>query len=141
MSNPRKSSENRVEDATSYKEGLGLQERARYLEKLSLICGKDPYELAPSSWINDDPNILPSIKYPDIVNYLIFSPSPYTSEDLKAYKGLEAYNQMVCGWVKEIQYQLLNDRCIVKAKVGNVFRSTCLCHLDIVYSLLVLLHF
>lgn len=34
-----------------------------------------------SSWINDDQESLPSIVYPDIVNYLVFSPSPYTAED------------------------------------------------------------
>lgn len=114
MSKPR---QKRVEAAKSYRDGLGKQERARYFEKLKLIGDKDTYELAPSSW-TDDPTILPSISYPDIVNYLVFSPSPYTAEDLKCYKGLEAYNQMVCGWVREAQHQLINnDMCIVKAKV------------------------
>ena len=78
--NPRKSS-------ASYMQGLGPPEKARYIQKLNFIGGQDPYELSPLSWTNDDPKILPSIKYPDIVNYLIFSPSPYTSEDRKAYKG------------------------------------------------------
>ena len=88
-----------------------------------MIGGADPYELAPSSWINDDPESLPSVCYPDIVNYLVFSPSPYTAEDLKAYKSLEAYNQMVCGWVREIQYQVIDDRCVAKAKVSNAIMS------------------
>lgn len=123
MSKQPKSSSKRVQDAKAYREGLGPQEKARYFEKLRFIGGADPYELAPSSWIRDDPVILPSVAYPDIVNYLVFSPSPYTAEDLKSYKGLEAYNQMVCGWVRETQYQVINDRCVVKAKVSNAITS------------------
>lgn len=42
-------------DSQIYKEGLGLQERARCLEKLGFIGGADQCELAPSCWINDDP--------------------------------------------------------------------------------------
>ena len=87
---PQKSSTKRGIDAKAYREGLGPQERARYLEKSQLIGGADPYELAPSSWINDDPESLPTIAYPDIINYLIFSPNQYTAEDLKSYKSLEA---------------------------------------------------
>ena len=37
-----------VIDANAYREGLGPQERARYLEKLRFIGGADPYELPPS---------------------------------------------------------------------------------------------
>ncbi|CAI5696237.1 unnamed protein product [Oreochromis niloticus] len=114
---PQKSSSKCVIDAKAYREGLGPQERPRYLEKLRFIGGADPYELAPSSWINDNPESLVSIAHPDIVNYLVFSPSPYTAEDLKSFKSLEAYNQMVCGWVREMQYQVISDRCVVNAKI------------------------
>ncbi|KAM3620466.1 uncharacterized protein V6R79_023899 [Siganus canaliculatus] len=106
----------RTHDVKDNREGLGVQERARYLEKLRFIGGNDLYELAPTSWTRDDPAILPSLTYPDIVNYLVFSPSPYRAEDLKSYKGLEAYNHMMCGWVRETQDQVINDHCAVKAK-------------------------
>ncbi len=85
MSKQHKSSSKRVQDAKAYGGGLGPQEKARYFEKLRFIGGAaDHYDLAPSSWIHDDPVILPSVAYPDIVNYLVFSPSPYTAEDLKS---------------------------------------------------------
>lgn len=120
MSKVHKSLSKQTEEAEECREGLGLQEKARYFEKLQFIGGKESYELAPTSWTHDDPAILPSITYPDIVNYLVFSLSPYTVEDLKSYKGLEAYNQMACGWVLEAQYQVIDDHCVVKAKVSNV---------------------
>lgn len=55
-------------------------------------------------WINEDLEILSSLALPDIVNELVFWPIPYTAEDLKSYKGLEAYYQMLCGWMREMHY-------------------------------------
>ena len=51
--------------------GLDQQERVGYFEKLGLLDGEDPYELAPSFW-SDDCTTLPSVSYPDVVSYLIF---------------------------------------------------------------------
>lgn len=44
-----------------YTTGPGPPERARYLDKLTLIGGQDPKELDPSTWTTDDPKLLPSI--------------------------------------------------------------------------------
>lgn len=79
-----------------YREGLGQQEKWGYNEILQLKGGKDPSELAPSSW-KDDPAGLPPISYPDKMNYLIFSPSSNTTKDLKCYQGLDVYKQVVYG--------------------------------------------
>ena len=94
--------------------------KERYLAKLSVIGGQDPYEIP--SW-SEDPQILPKITYPDIVNYLIFSPSPYTMDDLKSYKSLEAYNYFVSGWVREKKAVLLNDLVVVMCTTCNVKAS------------------
>ena len=48
---PKKSSSKGVIDAKAYREGLGPVEKARYLRKLDLIGGADPYLLASSSSI------------------------------------------------------------------------------------------
>ena len=109
--------------AFKYREGLDKQERTRYDGKLKLIGGEDPYEMTTSVWSRpDDVKLLPKITYPDIVNYLVFSPSPYTSDDMKSYKGLDAYNQFVCGWVREKTTRIIG-KCLVKAKVSTYLRS------------------
>ena len=67
-------------------EALGPEELARYKEKIEDIGGRDPYKISPQL-MSKDLTILPSISYPDIVNYLIFKKSAYTIDDFKAKKG------------------------------------------------------
>ena len=38
----------------------------------------------------------------DLVSYLVLQTSFITSAQFKARKGLEAYNQFVSGWIKEV---------------------------------------
>ena len=40
--------------------------------------------------------------YGDVYNYLILTPNLYTHEQLKSYRSLEAFNQVVNGWVSDI---------------------------------------
>ena len=40
-----------------------------------------------------DINYFLAIIYPDIFSYLVFVTSPFSAEDMKAYKSLDAYNQ------------------------------------------------
>ena len=68
---------------------------------------EDPYLINIEKTINDSDEH-PSITYPDIVNYLLFAPSPYTAEQLKCFKSLEGYNQFVNGWVRNV-YQKRYD--------------------------------
>ena len=80
------------------------------MAKIDLLCGLDLYANSGKSLavtvtgMSSDYDGLPSIKYPDIVNYLVNAQSPYTMAELKAYKSLEAYNLFVCGWVKDVQH-------------------------------------
>ena len=94
----------------SYIDTLDRVSKERYLAKIDLLCGLDPYANSGKSLavtvagMSSDYDGLPSITYPDIVNYLVNAQSPYTMAELKAYKSLEAYNLFVCGWVKHVQH-------------------------------------
>ena len=79
-----------------YVDTLDGLSRQRYLDKLRVIDGVEPYSLPSSSWTKDEASF-PAVSYPDIVNYLIFGKSFYSMDDMKAWKSLEAYNQLTSG--------------------------------------------
>ena len=79
-----------------YVDTLDGLSRQRYLDKLRMIDGVDPYTLPSGSWTKDEASF-PAVSYPDIANYLIFGKSFYFMDDMKAWKSLEAYNQLTSG--------------------------------------------
>ena len=83
--------------AVKYQDGLDPQEKARYEGKLMLLGGEDPYEMT-ASMLSEDVKLLPKITYPDFVNYLVFSPSPYTSDDFEELQRPGSL-QPVCLWM------------------------------------------
>ena len=90
-------------------ESLDPPSHKRYLEKISVIGGRiDPYAIKSEKF---DCNIenFPAVTYPDIVNYLIFGSSPFTANQLKTCKSLEAYNQVIEGWVRDMKVYLHED--------------------------------
>nr|XP_054755271.1 uncharacterized protein LOC129261235 [Lytechinus pictus] len=108
---------------STYFNGLDEASKARYEEKISFIGGVDPYSLPKRSW-SEDPDIFPAISYADIVNFVLFSPSPYTLEDMRSYKSLEAYNQFVNGWVRDVSaYSTPNTEKQLIIVYGRVMHS------------------
>ena len=73
-----------------------------------------------NSDFDDDPGRLPTVEYPDIVNYLVLQTSWATKQQMKTYKSMEAYNFFVSGWVNKLQTkQVGTDKSVVFARVSN----------------------
>ena len=109
-----------------YSASLEGKSKERYQQKLALIDGVDPYTIPKKDW-SEKVDDYPSISYPDIVNYLIFTPSAYTSDDLKSYKSLQAYNNFIEGWVKDIKAFKAKDNIVVVAARVSTFHGLILC--------------
>ena len=108
----------RVPSLPKYRDSLDPEQRKRYDEKLQLISNINPYNVS-SRFFDESMEMWPKIEFPDIVNYLLFSTSRYTKEQIKAYKSLEAYQYFVAGWVRCIYVGKATDTLkIVIAKVG-----------------------
>ena len=78
---------------------LDNKSQERYAEKIKNIGNMDEIH---KNDISMDTLLFPSITSFDIINYFLFA---LTKEELKAFKGLESYNQFVSGWVKEVWCQ------------------------------------
>ena len=116
-------SSNKVSSRTpvlsEYCNSLSGPAKARYKDKVD-ICGFDPYSLKNSDF-EDDPERLPTVKYPDIFNYFVLQTSWVTKQQMKAYKSLEACNFFVSGWVSKLQRkQVGTDKSCVFARVSNL---------------------
>ena len=85
--------------------------RKRYQEKIKVVGGVDPYCIERDAASSTEAT-LPDITYNDVVNYLVFSPSLYTTEDMKC-KSLEAYNQVLEGWVTKVKVYWHTDKVTV----------------------------
>ena len=53
----------------------------------------------------------------NIVSYLVLQTSFVTAEQLKAQKGLEANNQFLYSWVKDVCNQKVAGKCVVTGQV------------------------
>ena len=87
---------------SAYFYGLDENAKKRYLQKLDSVSKNIDHPYTISCQLLAVSSILPNIKYPDIYNFLIETPSVYTREDLKAYKSLDAYKYLLAGLVGEV---------------------------------------
>ena len=98
---------------SEYSKKLESRVKRRYIEKISLI-GIDPATL----WnANFDPECLPRIEATDLISYLVLDTSFYTAKQFKAFKSLEAYNQMVSGFITSVQGKVIAGKYVLIAKV------------------------
>ena len=77
-----------------YAKNLLPEAKTRYLAKISIIDGIDPLS---DGVLNEEVYVIPLVDACNLVSYLVLQASFVTVKQFKARKGLEAYNQFVCG--------------------------------------------
>ena len=106
----------------AYFKDLDEADKPAYVKKLTLNNGTllpDPISVK-KEW-SDDIGLLPDLTWPDLVNYLINTPSEYTRDKIRAYKSLEAYNLFLQGHVQDVFIYLLTNE-----KLESVFTKVIL---------------
>ena len=89
----------------------------KYIEKLKLINGQDPYEL-PKHTRQDDISLWPSITYVNACLYLVLRKSPNTEEDMLNYKSLDSFINFQKGWVREVLVAEVNTKRVIFESVS-----------------------
>ncbi|XP_049513405.1 uncharacterized protein LOC125940835 [Dermacentor silvarum] len=108
---------------TAYYAQLIGSARARYEEKVRMCDGVDPYTLRPGTDTTTDINALPEVTHGDIVNYLVYSSSFVTLQEMKAFKSLEAHNYFTSGWVKSLSSKRLQQgKVLLLGEVNHSLR-------------------
>ena len=100
---------------SEYAKKLETRVKRRNLEKISSI-GIDPV-LVDSKLFQ--PDCLPPVESTDLLFYLVLETSFYTKQQFKAFRSLEAYNQMVSGFIASIEGHIISDKFVVVAKVRH----------------------
>jgi len=72
--------------------------KERYSQKISVI-GVDPASITAEQF---SPECLPPVEVSVLLSYLVLDTSFYTNKQFKAFKSLEAFNQMVSGFVTSV---------------------------------------
>ena len=81
---------------STYAENLSDEAKARYLKMLG---GLDPFVGLPGA----PTEAVPPVDASDLVAYVVLQTHFITTQKFKAHKSLEAYNQFVSGWVKDVR--------------------------------------
>ena len=104
-----------------YTEKLDKAAKDRYQEKVGLISIIDPFLLGGIAKTHSAPPVVfPPVDASDMVSYLVLQTSFLTAQQYKSHKSLEAYNQFVCGWVKDDRAWSLNGRIVVTGRVSLI---------------------
>ena len=83
---------------SEYANTLDPQVKKRYMQKIACI-GVDPFLFSRQ---NCDAECLAPTESIDLVSHLVLETSYYTKEKFKAFKSLQAYNQLVSGFVQSV---------------------------------------
>ena len=108
-----------MENLSTYALNLPAEAKKRYLEKINIIGSLDPF----TGSLGACTDAIPPVDASDLVSYLVLHTSFITAKQFKAHKGLESYNQFVCGWIKEVKTWKKFEKFIVTGRVSDL-----ICH-------------
>ena len=100
---------------SEYASSLDEHVKKRYSEKIGSI-GIDPW-LIPKAKL--DPECLLPLEAFDLLSYVVLDTSFYTNQQFKAYKSLQAYNQMASGFIKSVEGIIINDKYVILGQVKH----------------------
>ena len=89
--------------------------KKRYCEKISCV-GIDPSLISDKTY---DPNCLPRVESMDLLSFLVLGTSYYSKDQFKAFRSLQAYNQLVSGIVSCMKGNKIGNNYIVLGKVRH----------------------
>ena len=94
--------------------------KKRYIEKIAYV-GIDPFAIPAQNLSSESlPSVIrKSIEPCDILSYRVLETSFYTKDQFKNYRSLQAYNQLVSGFVSSTLGDVINDKHVVIAKVRH----------------------
>ena len=101
---------------SSYAAGLPSDAKERYIQKISLINSIDPF-LGAFSGV-EIVSELPPVDITDLLSYLVLKTSFMTVSQFKGRKSLEAYNQFVSGWVKNVETRKIAAKYLTTGRVS-----------------------
>ena len=101
----------------SYGSGLFPEAKARYVEKMLLIGRVDLFlgGIIPGAEVT---TVFPPLDASDVVSYLMLKTSFLIPSQYKACKSLDAYNQLVCGWVKDVTPRKISGKYLICGRVS-----------------------
>lgn len=100
---------------SDYAKKLDSHVKKRYCDKISCV-GIDPALISDKKY---DPECLPPVESVDLLSYLVLETSYYTRNQFKAFRSLEAYNQMVSGFINSVQGHIIAEKYVVLGKVRH----------------------
>ena len=100
---------------SDYAKKLDGKVRERYLKKM-LTIKIDPVLIEGKHF---EPDCLLLVESTDLLCYLVLETSFYTQKQFKAFRSLEAYNQMVSGFVYNVQAHIIASKFVLLAKVRH----------------------
>jgi len=103
---------------SSYAAGLPNDAKDRYIKKISLINNVDPFLGAFQSPGAEAVSYLPPVDLGDLLTYLALKTSFVSVKQFKARKSLDAYNQFVCGWVKDVVTKKIAGKYLTTGRVS-----------------------